>query len=519
MARYLVVGDPVITLSGEDYIRDGAVIVEGSSIVTVGPRDRLEQAGPFERVLGSPQHFLMPGFINCHYHSELPIGPGLYQYVFERANVHMQGTVGDIAEEDLYLNILWGLINTIKGGQTAAIDMYYGRPGLPLFGCEPALRAYEDIGFRVAFGLVSRDENIYVHEENEKFLSRLPGDLAEEIRRSPMGYAWPVGEVMAAYDTLAKRWDGRHDRIRIILAPDWTPACSDDLYRLCRRMASEYNTGLTTHVLETRSEMLYNLKRYGKPALRRLQDIGVLGPDVSCAHFVWVTDEELKIFAESGAIASNNPGSNLRLSTGICRVRDIMDSGGRIAFGTDGISFSDKDDFFQEVRLACYLQRLPRALEVGRLDSSRVLRAAGENGARGVRFEGKLGKIEPGCYADLLLVKKDRIFYPPGRYDDTPVLDVILDRTEAADIESVLIHGKIVMDNGRITTVDEDRVRAALAEAVQQRVYRFSDEVRRWGELGRLVEPYVIDFYRSWYQVPLEPAYIYNVRTPPKVSP
>ena len=87
--------------------------------------------------------------------------------------------------------------------------------------------------------------------------------------------------------------------------------------------------------------MLYNLERYGKPALRRLADIGVLTPETVLEHFVWVTDEELAIFADSGAVASNNPGSNLRLSSGICRVRDIMDTGGRIAFGTDGISFSD----------------------------------------------------------------------------------------------------------------------------------------------------------------------------------
>ena len=85
---------------------------------------------------------------------------------------------------------------------------------------------------------------------------------------------------------------------------------------------------MITHALETRSEMLYNLERYGKPALQRLADIGVLTPQTVLEHFVWVTDEELAIFADSGAVASNNPGSNLRLSSGICRVRDIMDTGG-----------------------------------------------------------------------------------------------------------------------------------------------------------------------------------------------
>src|SRR5205085_10595434 len=119
-------------------------------------------------------------------------------------------------------------------------------------------------------------------------------------------------------------------------------------------------------------------------------------------HFVWVTDDELAVFADSGAVASNNPGSNLRLSTGICRVRDIMDAGGRIAFGTDGISFSDRDDFFTELRLACYLQRLPREFGRGRLDSEHVLRAAAGNGARALCVLGRLGSLAASRYAELL---------------------------------------------------------------------------------------------------------------------
>ena len=96
---------------------------------------------------------------------------------------------------------------------------------------------------RTAFGLVSRDENLYVHEPNERFLARLPAELAEEIRRSPMGYAWPVDDVMGAFSRLHADWHGRDDRIRIVTAPDWTPACSDDLYRRARRVADEHDTG------------------------------------------------------------------------------------------------------------------------------------------------------------------------------------------------------------------------------------------------------------------------------------
>jgi 5-methylthioadenosine/S-adenosylhomocysteine deaminase len=519
MTRYLVLGDPVVCLGAQALIPDGALVVQDATIVAAGPRAQLEAMGPFDRVLGSGGHFVLPGFVNCHYHSELAIGPGLYQHIFEKANVHIQGGVGPIDEQDLYYGILWGLVTAIRGGQTATVDMYYGRPSLPDFGCEPALRAYADAGMRTAFGLVSRDQNSYAHESDERFLSRLPGGLADEVRRSPMGYAWPVDEVMASFERLSASWHGHDDRIAIVTAPDWTPACSDELYQRCRRAADEHRTQLITHVLETRAEMLFNLQAYGKTAVRRLADLGVLTPATVLEHFVWVTDDELPIFADSGAVASNNPGSNLRLSTGICRARDIMDAGGRIAFGTDGISFSDTDDFFTELRLASYLQRLPRDFDVGRLDSERVLRAAAGNGARALGMEDKLGSLEPGRYADLLIVSKERIFFPPGRYDGEPFLDVVIDRAEAADIDTVMAHGRVLMDGGRITVVDEAQVKERFAEAMAQRVYQPSAEVRRWAELGTLVEPYLPGFYRPWYSTPVEPAYVYNPRRPPGAVP
>ncbi len=135
MTRYLVLGDPVVCLGAQAMIGDGGLVVQDAAIVAAGPREEMAALGPFDRVLGSPGHFVLPGFVNCHYHSELAIGPGLYQYIFEKANVHIQAATGDIAEEDLYLGILWGLITAIKGGQTATVNMYYGRPSLPDFGC------------------------------------------------------------------------------------------------------------------------------------------------------------------------------------------------------------------------------------------------------------------------------------------------------------------------------------------------------------------------------------------------
>jgi 5-methylthioadenosine/S-adenosylhomocysteine deaminase len=513
--RLLILGDPVVSLGAQALIADGGIVVEDTTIVAVGPREQVAAMGPFDRQIGSADHFVMPGFVNCHYHSELAIGPGLYQHIFEKANVHIQSSTGPISAEDLYDGILWGLITAIKGGQTGVVDMYYGRPSLPDFGCEVALQAYADVGLRTSFGLVSRDQNKYAHEADAQFLARLPAELAEEVRNSPMGYAWPVDDVMASYRRLANRWHGYGGRIHLATAPDWTPACSDELYQRCRREADEFGSLMITHALETRSEMAFNLHAYGKPAVRRLADLGVLTPATVLEHLVWVTDEELRIFADSGAVASNNPGSNLRLSTGICRLRDIMDAGGRVAFGTDGISFTDRDDMFTEIRLATYLQRMPRDFSRGRLDSEQVLRAAASNGAQALGMSSFLGSLEPGKLADLLVVNKERIMFPPGRYANEPFLDVVIDRTDSSDIDAVLVHGRVLMENGRVTVVDEDQVKQRFAAAVAERVYRPSALQQRYAELGALVEPYLTGFYRPWYELPGEPAHVYNARHAP----
>ena len=96
-----------------------------------------------------------------------------------------------------------------------------------------------------------------------------------------------------------------------------------------------------------------------------------------------------------------------------------------------------------------------------------MLRAAAHNGARALGMEDRLGSLEPGRYADLLIVEKERIFFPPGRYDAEPFLDVVIDRAESSDIDTVMVHGRVLMEGGRVTVVDEDALKERFAEAVQ----------------------------------------------------
>ena len=110
-------------------------------------------------------------------------------------------------------------------------------------------------------------------------------------------------------------------------------------------------------------------------------------------------------------------------------------------------------------------------------------------------------------------MRKDRLLFPPGRYGTEPFLDVVVDRADIGDIDIVMGHGRVLMEEGRVTVVDEDLVRERFAAAVRERVYHPSAEVRRWAELGTLVEPYLAQLYQPWYDVPVEPAHVYNARS------
>ncbi|MBN9622340.1 MAG: amidohydrolase family protein [Actinobacteria bacterium] len=273
----------------------------------------------------------------------------------------------------------------------------------------------------------------------------------------------------------------------MILAPDWTPACSDDLYRETRRMADEFSTGITTHALETRSEMSFNFEHYGMCGLERLQKLGVLGEDTSLAHFVWATDRDIDLLVETGS-------------------------------GTDGISFGDRDDFFDEIRLAALLQRRPMELESGRISSSKLFRSAFTSGARAVRAEEQLGSLEVGKDADLLVLRREDVFWPPQRYAASDPLDVIIDRADQSDLETVMVRGRTLMQGGEMVTIDEKKVREGYADAAANRLWEFvdEDERRQSLDLPAELEPFVLDFYGRWTDMPTDPGYSYNTTTGPE---
>ena len=514
--RVLVTGDPVFVGGAIGVIDDGALIIFDGVIVDAGPRSLLAERGPFDEIIGGPDVAVLPGLVNAHYHTECWTAPGLIDEIFELGNLYVGSSMIDTDFEVIELLATFGLVQALKGGQTTTIDAFYGRLGLPLLGAEGALRAYERLGMRTAFAVSFRDQNRYAHMSDERVLATMPSAIADEIRNSPLGYAWPTEQMVEIFAELHQRWDGRDGRFRVIVAPDWTPACSDELYVRCRQLADEFSVPLTSHVLETRSELMWNTDNVGDSAVRRLADLGVLGPDVSFSHFVWATDEDILIAADYGVTIAHCFGSNMRTSVGLCRFRDILEAGGRIAFGTDGASIGDREDFLTEIRTATTMQRFPDRFDEHRLDSTVVLDAATRAGAVAAGFGDRVGTLEPGSLADLICIDTTRIMFPRTRYDRDRILDVLIDRADRTDIKLVMIDGRTVVDNGKVLTVDEDHLIDRINE-IADRLYRPTPEAARRRELAAMVRPLVMDLCGEWYERAVtEPASILNTRSVPE---
>ena len=222
--------------------------------------------------------------------------------------------------------------------------------------------------------------------------------------------------------------------------------------------------------------------------MEHLAGLDFLGPDVVCAHSVWLTERDMDLYAGTGVVAVHNPASNLRLFSGIAPVREMLARQVAVAIGGDGLSFGDDNDLLSDLRLAGQLQRTP-GISADGISARALFEMATMTGARAVGMGGEVGELAPGRRADLVLVRKKRIFEPyfhPG----IPVEEALLARGRGDDVDVVMIGGRIVVEGGRTVLVDQER----LAEAVRADVgSEFAESPLPTDDtLVREIEPYAV---------------------------
>jgi 5-methylthioadenosine/S-adenosylhomocysteine deaminase len=392
---------------------------------------------------------------------------------------------------------------------TAAVDHYPADPRLEDYGLPASVQAYVDAGVRAALCIACQDQRRVVYEDEATFLAGLPADLAEPLRARLR----PFDEdgFFADWERLAARFDGQDGRIRVGFGPGGPQWCSDGLLQRIRRVADEHDHApVQIHLLESRFQALYGHRQYGHSVVRHLADVGFFGAATSCAHCVWVSHEDIEILAASGAVAIHNPSSNALLFNGVSPVADLLDGGARVGFGLDTAGLNETQDALTDLRLGLILQRRP-GWDRRQVTPSDMLALATHGGAPALGMGVALGRLEPGYQADVVLVDRTRLYESPYVSPTAPAEDVLLRRASAADVEHVLVGGRLVVEGGRAVGIDE----TALAGRVARSLERAREMLPSADDFSERLQPSEAAFYRRWESesAALQPPnYLFNTR-------
>ena len=474
---------------------DAALLQRDGAIAEIGSYDELRRRHPDVPEVGSREHVVMPGLVNAHHHVGVthPLAGCLdgplelwLSEVWARRDV------------DPYLDTLWGAVQLLRSGVTTVMHnlvRWMPPAGEGLLGTSAEiLKAYREAGLRVAYSIGMKEHNRIVYGDDEAFLRGLPSGLASAVAAHAKR-ALTADGYLALFEELHRRHvSPGDDRVRIFLSPSNVQWASDDLFVRTKELAARYRTGVHMHLEETAYQRAWARKAYGASAVAHLDELKLLGPELSCAHGVWLSDEDIERLAAAGAVVVHNPSSNLRLRSGVARVRRMLARGLTVALGADSSGINDDQELLQELRLASALHR-DVGTEGSRLAPAELLRMATESGARACFLGDRVGTLEVGKRADLVLINLERLTERLGVRDDLPILELLVARARAQHIDAVLVDGEVVFADGRPTRFDGDAVVAELRRRFAQPLAPHEEERRT---LAAELRPHVSAFYRDW---------------------
>ncbi|MEM6974107.1 MAG: amidohydrolase family protein [Pseudomonadota bacterium] len=416
------------------------------------------QGAPRGSPVAASGRLVTPGLINGHHHSHEHYHKGRYDrlplelwmnYVRPLAPI-------PISARQVYLRTMVGAIQALRSGTTTIVDDLNVSPVLIPDHVDAALQAYEGIGIRAFVGPTLFDRPFFralpfVEEE-------FPPDL---LARLSAVNATPPAEVLAFVRARAAERHPREARVGILAAPSAPQRCSDGFLREVRAMADDMDLPVIIHVQETRLQAVTAGRFYGRSMFAHLDALGFLKPATSLIHAVWVTPEDIRLIAASGASVQHNPNSNLKLGSGLMPMRAMLDAGVNVSLGTDGCGSIDTVDMLRAVAATALVQKL-RGDEPERwIDAGEAFAAATTGGARALGQGDRLGRIAPGLRADLALWRLDSIPFVPL---NDPLRQLVYGET-GASLDGLIIDGQTVMADGRLTGIDEAAILAEIAEA------------------------------------------------------
>ena len=465
------------------------ILIEADRIQAVG--QGLEVPPEAQR-LDAAGCLVIPGLINAHTHAHNNLFKGLGDnWTLEDLLTYGPALNGHRTPEEHYLSAAIGAVEMLKNGCTAAYDLFMATPAPTPEGIAAVVQAYTDVGLRAVIAPAMAD--LVFYRTVPGLLDLLPADLRHTV--DSLVAAPSAGLLQTAEETL-RRWQGAASgRIRMAVAPTIPGQCSDAFFSGCVRLAQDYGVGLHTHLAESKVQAIASQQRWGKTLVGHLADLGALGPGFVGAHSVWITDDDIRQLADAGAAVAHNPASNLKLGCGIAPVREMVEQGLSVGLGTDGAMSSDNLNLFEAMRFAALLGKVRFPHEPARwLGAQTAWDLATRGSARVLGMADALGAVAPGYKADLVLLRTDSTFLRPLNH----ALNALVYAETGADVDTVLVDGRIVLVHGKVLTVNETRLR----DQAQAAADRLRTQNQAAWTLAEQFAPYVATACRAAVATP-----------------
>ena len=496
MSRTLVIADRIVagfaTDGSPEILEEAAILVEGETIAAMGPAAALRRDHPDARQVGGRGRVAIPGLVNAHHHVGLtPFQLGAQDQPLELWFPERLA----MRDIDPRLDTLYSAFEMIASGVTTVQHLHSRAPGdtdAVLARADTIIGAYTELGMRASYSFALRDQNRMIYAADEAFVASLPASLRAPASAYLAGFGLPLSEQIGVFHALRARWASA-PLIGIQIAPSNLHWLSDAALESAAHMAAETGAPMHMHLLETPYQAEYAHRRTGGSALAHIDRFGLVGPQLTIGHGVWMTPDDIALLAERGGCLCHNCSSNLRLKSGIADLPAFLASGVPVALGIDEAGINDDRDMLQEMRLALTLHRRP-GHGTAHPSAPQILRMATEHGAATTPFAGRIGQLAPGKLADIVLLDWPAVTHP---YQDAamPLIDVLVRRARSGAVETVMIGGKTVFHQGHFTSIDRGAVLEDISRSLDRPDTAAEAAQRRLA--SGLMGP-VRDFYKDW---------------------
>ena len=400
--------------------------------------DRIAFAGQapedfaYDKIIEGADKFVIPGLINAHTHAPMTLlrhraDDMLFMtWLFD----HIFPMEARLQEGDCYWGTMLAVCELLRSGATCFNEMYYFMDDI--------VRACAESGIRAV----------------------LSQGLLGESRTDPAG----LSRLETAAADVRRFYGSQNGRLTFLLAPHAPYTCAPDYVKLIIEQAKELGVGIHTHISESRDENARIAEKYGKTPFEYFESVGLFELPTVAAHCVHLTENDIAILARHNVSVAANPVSNLKLANGAAPVKKLLAAGINVALGTDGAASNNSQNMLRELGYLCLVHKGFNE-DAECVPAARGLHIATMGGAKALGLADQIGSIEPGKKADLAILNLNHSHFFPR----SNLLAALCYGAQGSEVETVLVDGEILLENGALTKIDEERVRFE-AQKIAERI-------------------------------------------------